>query len=100
MAKSANMDERAAPGELAELWRRLRRNRAAVVGAAIVLGFVLLAILAPYVVPYSPVQGALGDRLLPPSAAHWLGTDELGRDVFSRILYGAASPCRSRSCPC
>ncbi len=90
MVKQASRTELpASPGEMAELWRRLRRNRAAVAGAAIVLAFVLLAILAPYLVPYSPVQGALGDRLLPPSAAHWLGTDELGRDVFSRILYGA-----------
>jgi len=76
-------------GELAELWRRLRRNRAAVAGAGIVGAFVALAILAPYLVPYNPTQGVLGERLLPPSPAHWLGTDELGRDLFSRILYGA-----------
>jgi peptide/nickel transport system permease protein len=80
---------RADRGELGELWRRLRRNRTAVVGAAIVAAFVALAVLAPYLVPYHPTQGALGQRLLPPSAAHWLGTDELGRDVFSRILFGA-----------
>ncbi len=75
--------------ELAELWRRLRRNRAAVIGAVIVGGFVLLAILAPILVPYSPIQGSLGERLLSPSRTHWFGTDELGRDLFSRILYGA-----------
>jgi len=79
----------AAGGELADLWRRLRRNRAAVAGAAIVTAFVLLAVLAPVLVPYNPIQGNLGDRLNPPSTAHWLGTDELGRDLFSRILYGA-----------
>jgi peptide/nickel transport system permease protein len=76
-------------GELARLWRRLRRNRAAVVGAGIVLAFVGMAVLAPYLVSYSPIQGRLGDRLLAPSRAHWLGTDELGRDLFSRIVHGA-----------
>jgi peptide/nickel transport system permease protein len=80
---------RAAQGELADLWRRLHRNRAAVIGAGIVGIFVILAILAPWLVPYNPIQGTLGDRLLAPSPAHWFGTDELGRDLFSRILYGA-----------
>jgi len=79
----------AAGGELADLWRRLRRNRAAVVGAGIVLIFVLLGVLAPVLVPYNPIQGNLNDRLLPFSGTHWLGTDELGRDLLSRILYGA-----------
>jgi len=78
-----------AGGELADLWRRLRRNRAAVAGAGIVLGFVLLAILAPVLVPYNPIQGILDDRLQSFSGTHWLGTDELGRDLLSRILYGA-----------
>lgn len=75
--------------ELADLWRRLRRNRAAVIGAGIVGVFILLAVFASVLAPYSPVQGALQDRLLPPSPAHWFGTDELGRDLFSRILFGA-----------
>ncbi len=78
-----------AGGELADLWRRLRRNRAAVAGAGIVLVFVLLAVLAPALVPFNPIQGDLNDRLQSPSATHWLGTDELGRDLLSRILYGA-----------
>jgi len=79
----------AAGGELADLWRRLRRNRAAVVGAGVVLIFVLLAVLAPLLVPYNPIQGNLNDRLQSFSGDHWLGTDELGRDLLSRILYGA-----------
>ncbi len=82
--------ERVAAGsELADLWRRLRRNRAAVAGAGIVLIFVLMAVLAPVLVPYNPIQGNLNDRLQPFSGSHWLGTDELGRDLLSRILYGA-----------
>lgn len=79
----------AAGGELADLWRRLRRNRAAVVGAGIVLTFVVLAVLAPALVPYNPTQGDLNDRLQSFSGTHWLGTDELGRDLLSWILYGA-----------
>jgi len=79
----------AAGGELADLWRRLRQNRAAIVGAGIVGVFVLLAVLAPILVPFDPVQGNLNDRLQPASTTHWLGTDELGRDIFSRILFGA-----------
>ncbi len=79
----------AAGGELADLWRRLRRNRAAVAGAGIVIVFVALAVLAPVLVPFNPIQGNLNDRLQPSSATHWLGTDELGRDLFSRILFGA-----------
>lgn len=79
----------ASRGELADLWRRLRRNRAAVAGAGIVLLFVALAVLAPVLVPYNPIQGNLNDRLQSFSESHWLGTDELGRDLLSRILYGA-----------
>jgi peptide/nickel transport system permease protein len=78
-----------AGGELADLWRRLRRNRTAVAGAGVVLVFVLLAVLAPVLVPYNPIQGDLNDRLQSFSGKHWLGTDELGRDLLSRILYGA-----------
>ncbi|HSD49867.1 MAG TPA: ABC transporter permease [Candidatus Methylomirabilis sp.] len=79
----------AAGGELADLWRRLRRNRAAIVGAVIVALFVFVALLAPVLVPFNPIQGDLKDRLQSPSVTHWLGTDELGRDIFSRILFGA-----------
>jgi peptide/nickel transport system permease protein len=79
----------AAGGELAELWRRLRRNRAAITGGAIVTAFIVVAILAPILVPFNPIQGDLKDRLQPPNATHWLGTDELGRDIFSRVLFGA-----------
>ena len=58
-------------------------------GGVIVGLFVLLAVLAPLLAPYEPLRGRVVDRLQGPSAAHWLGTDELGRDVLSRVLYGA-----------
>ncbi len=58
-------------------------------GGLIVTLFVAVALLAPILAPYEPLRGQLGERLMPPSAGHWLGTDELGRDVLSRVLYGA-----------
>ncbi len=58
-------------------------------GGVIVLLFIGFAALAPALAPYPPLRGQLGERLQPPSAAHWFGTDELGRDVLSRVLYGA-----------
>jgi len=70
------------------LWR-VARTRAAVAGGVIVLTFVGVALLAPVLAPFEPLRGRLAERLQPPSAAHWLGTDELGRDLLTRILYGA-----------
>ena len=67
----------------------LARNPLAMVGAAIVLSLVLVAALAPALAPESPVGQDLTRRLLPPSAAHWMGTDELGRDILSRVIWGA-----------
>lgn len=69
--------------------RALMRNPLAVVGAVILLVLVLAAIFAPWIAPQTPLGQDLGARLLPPSAAHWMGTDELGRDIFSRVVYGA-----------
>ena len=72
-----------------ETWRRLRRRPASVVGMAIVATFVLLAVFADLLAPYDPFTGDLATRLQTPSAAHWLGTDALGRDTLTRIIYGA-----------
>jgi len=73
----------------AAAWRRFRRSPGAIAGA-IVIGVILLAaILAPLVAHQDPLAQALGNQSQPPSPAHWFGTDKLGRDVFSRIVYGA-----------
>jgi peptide/nickel transport system permease protein/oligopeptide transport system permease protein len=64
-------------------------NRAAVLGAVLVGFFALLAILAPLIAGYDPLQTSFTAIRKPPSALHWLGTDELGRDLFSRMAYGA-----------
>jgi peptide/nickel transport system permease protein len=69
--------------------RRLLRRRAAVFGAAVVLLFVLVAIFAPYLSPYDPIQTSWTTIRKPPSAAHWFGTDENGRDVLARMIWGA-----------
>ena len=73
-------------------WRMaaaLMRNPLAVAGAIIVIGLVLTAAFAPWIAPESPVGQNLGARLLPPSAEHWMGTDELGRDIYSRVVWGS-----------
>jgi ABC-type dipeptide/oligopeptide/nickel transport system permease subunit len=74
-----------------ETWQRFGRNRGAVVGLAIVLVYVGMAVLADLLSPYSPVDGDLAAKLQPPSLSHLLGTDELGRDLLSRLLFGARS---------
>jgi peptide/nickel transport system permease protein len=71
-------------------WRRFSANRLAVLGLGIIVLLILLAIFADQLAPYSPVIGDLRNaRLLPASAEHWLGTDDLGRDILSRIIYGS-----------
>lgn len=69
--------------------RRLRRYGPAWAGGAIVLAWILVALLAPLIAPYPPDAQDIVNRLEPPSAAHWLGTDVLGRDVLSRLIFGA-----------
>jgi peptide/nickel transport system permease protein len=70
-------------------WRQLRRNRSALAGLIVVCILVLSAIFAPWLAPYDPYQVSLDSRLQPPGGAHILGTDELGRDILSRLFYGA-----------
>src|SRR5690242_665817 len=63
-------------------------NPLAVIGACLVLGFIVLAIFAPLIAPYDPAKIDLPARLMPPSAAHPFGNDELGRDILSRVIFG------------
>ena len=69
--------------------QELRKNLAATIAAVVVGLYVLMAVFAPALAPYPPNETALAERLQPPGAEHWLGTDGLGRDILSRCLYGA-----------
>ncbi|HEY3229281.1 MAG TPA: ABC transporter permease [Roseiflexaceae bacterium] len=70
-------------------WRRFRRNRLAVAALGFIALEILVAIFAPWVAPYDPYQPDFANTWQQPSAAHWLGTDDLGRDVLARLIYGA-----------
>ena len=72
-----------------QLLRMCRQNKLAAFSAVLILVVILMAIFAPVLAPYGEAEQDLISRLQGPSAAHWFGTDELGRDVFSRILYGS-----------
>lgn len=71
-------------------WRRFSANRLAFAGLLIIIALLVVALFADVLAPYSPTFGDLkGSRLLAPSAAHWFGTDDLGRDIYSRIIFGS-----------
>ncbi len=70
-------------------WKKMKRNRSAIVGLIIVLFFAILAIAAPILPIADPIATSWGAIRKAPSAAHWLGTDDLGRDILSRMIYGA-----------
>ena len=70
------------------MWLRLSRNRMAIVGLVIIALFICTALLAPYLAPYSPLKQNLLLVSRGPSAQHWLGCDQVGRDIFSRIIHG------------
>ncbi|WP_019913274.1 nickel transporter permease [Paenibacillus sp. HW567] len=72
-----------------DAWRAFRKNKTAMLGLSIIVFFVLVALLAPFIAPYGYKDQELINRLKAPSAEHWFGTDDLGRDMFTRIIYGA-----------
>ncbi|MDE2747925.1 MAG: ABC transporter permease [Chloroflexota bacterium] len=70
-------------------WLEFRRNRFALVGAAFMIFITFMGVFAPIVATHDPYAQSLRKRMKPPSAEHWLGTDEVGRDFYSRLVYGA-----------
>jgi len=72
-----------------DAWLRLRRNKAAMVSLAVIVLIILMTIFAPFIAPHDPYKQNLANKVAPPGGEHLLGTDSLGRDLFSRILYGA-----------
>src|SRR5919112_2091862 len=71
------------------LWGSIRRQRLAMTGAVLVTFFAFIALIGPEVAPFGPTEQFTADRLQPPSTTYLFGTDEFGRDIFSRLLYGA-----------
>jgi ABC-type dipeptide/oligopeptide/nickel transport system permease subunit len=73
----------------ADVWRRFRRNKLAMMGLGFIVLLVLVALFAPWIAPYGITERTSGAFREPPSPDHWFGTDTIGRDVFSRVVYGA-----------
>lgn len=69
-------------------WNIFKKNKVAMACLGIAIILCLVALFAPWIAPYDPDAQVLTERLMPPSAQHWFGTDDLGRDIFSRIVYG------------
>ncbi len=76
-------------GEVRQFWRTFSRNQLALAAGVVVGVLVVLAVLAPLLAPWDPNRPDTKRILAPPSRSHWLGTDQLGRDVLSRVLYGS-----------
>ena len=96
MAKTVEANApRKARSQMGEVWHQFRRNKGAMVGSAIVLIIVFVALFADVFLDYDTqvVGQNVAERLQWPSARHWLGTDELGRDIFFRVLYGTRFSC-------
>ncbi|MGN1097322.1 MAG: ABC transporter permease [Clostridia bacterium] len=73
---------------LKSMWDTFRKNKAALFGLFVIVLLVVIAIIGPYITPYDPNKQIMADANQTPSAAHWFGTDNLGRDIFSRIIVG------------
>jgi peptide/nickel transport system permease protein len=80
---------RAQSSLLLDAWHRLQRDKLAIAGMILIALFLIAAIFAPWLAPQNPIEQELLLRRQPPSAQHWMGLDEVGRDVFSRIIYGS-----------
>ncbi|PKY89480.1 ABC transporter permease [Falseniella ignava] len=74
---------------LRDIWIRMKRNRLAMVGLVIIIILIITAIFADYIAPYGYAEQNLANQYQTPNAEHWFGTDELGRDIFSRVVYGS-----------
>lgn len=89
LADSPNSRLQANAGRAYRVFTALLRNPLSVLGGLIILTLLITAAFAPWIAPYSPTGQNLSARLLPPSAEYWMGTDELGRDIFSRVVWGS-----------
>ena len=87
--KKQEKDPNKGMGPWREMWYRLRKNKFAVVGLIIIIFLILVAIFADYIAPFTYRQQDLLNRFATPNSTHWFGTDNFGRDIFSRVVYGS-----------
>lgn len=76
-------------GPWRDAWKAFRKNKTAMFGLGLIVFFIMIAFLAPVIAPFDYKEQQLMERLQAPSSVHWFGTDDLGRDLFTRVLYGA-----------
>ena len=95
MAKTVKNAPRKARSQMAEVLHQFRKNKGAMLGGMLVLVIILIAVFADFLLDYDTqvIGQNLAERLQSPNANHWFGTDELGRDIFCRILYGTRFSC-------
>ncbi len=86
--RGGNTPEIKLVSQRARAWRTFRRNKTALIGLVLIVFVLLVAILAPLIAPHDPIEQSTINRLQGPSADYWLGRDDYGRDLFSRIIYG------------
>ncbi|MEM1542367.1 MAG: ABC transporter permease [Candidatus Bathyarchaeia archaeon] len=75
--------------KMSNFWKQFSKSKIAVLGLAIVIAFIFMAIAAPFITPYDPKRTFIAPPLSPPNSKHWLGTDDVGRDILSLIIYGS-----------
>ena len=91
-SKTINQPKRSSPKleHFKTVWKRLRKNKAAVVGGFFILLFIIVSIVGPLFTTQDPTEVDVLNKLKSPSAEHWFGTDNFGRDIFTRIIHGMA----------
>lgn len=87
--KNLNVSTDAPQSSLRSLWQALKRNKRAMFGLVFIVILIIVAVFADLIAPFKMTQQNLANALAKPSFSHWMGTDDLGRDVFSRVLFGA-----------
>lgn len=89
MIEQSKTERKKPKGALREAFEGILRNRTALVGLVMLSILAFVGVFAPLLAPYDPIQPTMRERLTPPSAKHWFGQDEMGRDILSRVIYGA-----------
>ena len=77
------------------IWHQLRKNKGAIMGLVLLVVIIVVALGSPYFFDYETqvIANNIKERMQPPSAEHWFGTDDMGRDIFARVCYGARYSC-------